>query len=123
MIVIVGAGIAGLLAAQTLKRAGKDVLVVDKGRGVGGRMATRRVGAGVIDHGAQFFTVRSERFGALVAEWQAAGLVTEWTHGFADAERQWKNDGYPRHERDPQAGGAGARRAAGRACGEYPATG
>lgn len=97
MIVIVGAGIAGLLACQTLKRAGKDVLVVDKGRGVGGRMATRRVGAGVLDHGAQFFTVRSERFGALVAAWQAAGLVTEWTHGFADADGEWKNDGYPRY--------------------------
>ncbi len=97
MILIVGAGIAGLLAARTLQEAGKEVLVVDKGRGVGGRMATRRIGAGVLDHGAQFFTVRSERFGAFVQEWQTLGLVTEWTRGFADAQGVWNNDGYPRY--------------------------
>lgn len=97
MILIVGAGIAGLMAARTLQAAGKEVIVVDKGRGVGGRMATRRVGAAVIDHGAQFFTVRTDRFAAHVPEWLARGLVTEWTRGFANAEGIWQNDGYPRY--------------------------
>ena len=60
--VVVGAGISGLLAAQELTAAGWRVVVLDKGRGVGGRMATRRVGDGTFDHGAQFFTVRGERF-------------------------------------------------------------
>ena len=51
--VIVGAGIAGLLAARRLRTAGCDVLVLEKSRGFGGRMATKRVGAAVFDQGAQ----------------------------------------------------------------------
>ena len=67
--VIVGAGISGLLAANTLKQEAWTVTVLDKGRAVGGRMATRRVGEGTFDHGAQFFTVRGERFANLVEGW------------------------------------------------------
>ena len=37
---IVGAGIAGLVAARTLQNRGVRALVLDKGRGVGGRLAT-----------------------------------------------------------------------------------
>ncbi len=95
--VIVGAGISGLLAARELRDAGWRVTVLDKGRGVGGRMATRRVGDATFDHGAQFFTVRGERFQALVEEWQEAGVVNEWTRGFADAEGESNEDGHPRY--------------------------
>jgi renalase len=94
--VIVGAGISGLLAANTLKQEGWTVTVLDKG-GVGGRMATRRVGEGTFDHGTQFFTVRGERFANLVEGWLRAGVATEWTHGFADAEGQPNEDGHPRY--------------------------
>ena len=80
--VIVGAGMAGLCAARELVAAGRRVVVVDKARGLGGRMATRRIGSAVCDHGAQFFTVRGRAFGGLVAEAQAAGTVVEWCRGF-----------------------------------------
>ncbi len=93
---IIGAGISGLLAARELRAAGQRVLVLDKGRGVGGRMATRRLEEGVFDHGAQFFTVRDERFKALVATWLTEGLVVEWTRGFADSRGVWQRDGHPR---------------------------
>lgn len=95
--VIVGAGISGLLAARELRVAGWRVTVLDKGRGVGGRMATRRVGDATFDHGAQFFTVRGERFQSLVEEWQDAGVVSEWSRGFADAEGESNEDGHPRY--------------------------
>ena len=59
-IAIVGAGLAGLSCAQALRAGGADVQLFDKGRGVGGRMATRRVdtplGPATFDHGAQFLT-------------------------------------------------------------------
>ena len=42
-VIVVGAGLGGLTAAQRLSQAGYQVLVLDKSRGVGGRMATRRV--------------------------------------------------------------------------------
>lgn len=85
-VIIVGAGIAGLAAAGELIAAGRRVLVVEKSRGIGGRMATRRIGAAICDHGAQFFTVRGRAFGGLVAEAHEAGAVAVWCDGFAKAE-------------------------------------
>lgn len=76
--IIVGAGICGLLAARTLQAAGVEVTVLDKGRGVGGRLATRRLGDAVFDHGAQYFTARAPSFRSLVEQWQASGIVARW---------------------------------------------
>lgn len=61
-IAIVGAGMAGITAARTLKQAGHAVTVFEKSRGAGGRMATRETTHGTFDHGAQYFTVRDARF-------------------------------------------------------------
>jgi renalase len=95
--VVVGAGISGLLAAKELQNAGRTVTVLDKGRGVGGRMATRRLGGSRLDHGAQFFTVREERFSGLVDGWLAGGVAAEWSRGFADAQGNANPDGHPRY--------------------------
>jgi renalase len=84
-VAIVGAGIAGLSAAGELVASGRRVVVLEKSRGVGGRMATRRVGEAVCDHGAQFFTVRGRAFGSMVAEAHEAGSVATWCEGFAQA--------------------------------------
>ncbi|MDP3072259.1 MAG: FAD-dependent oxidoreductase [Opitutaceae bacterium] len=77
-IAVVGAGIAGLLLARELKARGEDVVVLEKSRGLGGRLATKRVEAAVFDSGAQYFTAKSERFAGLVAEWAARGVVAPW---------------------------------------------
>ena len=94
---VVGAGLAGLIAARELERSGVDVVVVDKGRGVGGRLATRRIGDGVFDHGAQFFTVRDAEFGEEVAQWLRAGVVREWCRGFAGEDGTLRSDGHARY--------------------------
>ena len=83
-VVVVGAGLAGLVAARHLDTA-HTVVVVDKGRGVGGRLATRRIGAAVFDHGAQFFTAREPAFRELVAGWVATGVVETWFDRLPDA--------------------------------------
>lgn len=54
-VLIIGAGIAGLTAARALEAAGFSVHVLDKGRGVGGRVATRRLENTFADHGAPCF--------------------------------------------------------------------
>ena len=74
-IVIVGAGLTGIMAARTLTDKGYEVLLIDKGKSVGGRMATRRIGGGKVDHGAQFFTVRTERFQSEVDQWLSQGFI------------------------------------------------
>lgn len=77
-IAVVGAGISGLLLARALTARGEDVVVLEKSRGLGGRLATKRLGDATFDSGAQYFTAKSERFAAMVAEWAAAGVVTPW---------------------------------------------
>jgi len=91
-VAIVGAGLSGLMAAGALRGRGHDVVLFDKGRSPGGRLATRRIGNARLDHGAQFFTVRSEQFASYVYEWQQAGIVYEWCRGFSA-----NGDGHPRY--------------------------
>jgi renalase len=79
---IIGAGIAGLSAAYHLVKAGWVVQLVDKGLGIGGRIATRRMGQAVFDHGAQFFSIRDTRFGDLISPMLHDGTVREWSKGF-----------------------------------------
>lgn len=80
-IAIVGAGMAGLSAANRLREAGADCAVFEKSRGLGGRMATRRVDDLQFDHGAQYFTARGPRFQSRLAQWQRQGVVAEWLPG------------------------------------------
>jgi renalase len=65
-IVIIGSGMAGLACGRLLMEVGLQPLVLDKGRGLGGRMATRRVEIARtthgFDHGAQYFTIRDPDF-------------------------------------------------------------
>ena len=75
-VVIVGAGICGLVAGRRLADSDADVVLVDKGRSVGGRLATRRIGDATVDHGAQFFTVRTPAFQRQVDDWVDRGLAT-----------------------------------------------
>ena len=96
--VIVGAGLSGLVAARTLQDAGISVTILEREEKVGGRMRTDRVGEGIFDHGAQFFTVREERFEQMVEGWLSAGVAEAWTRGFAGASGQKNEDGYPRYK-------------------------
>lgn len=78
-VAIVGAGMSGLMAARALFDHGLKVTVFEKSRGVGGRMATRRGdNQSGFDHGAQYFTVRDDRFRRFVDAWRDQGLVASW---------------------------------------------
>lgn len=77
-IVIIGGGISGVMAARTLLEAGEEnVLLLDKGRSLGGRMITREIAGARMDHGAQFFTVQSSDFKELTHQWLAQGWIKE----------------------------------------------
>ena len=80
--IIIGAGVSGLTAAARLRRSGHSALVLEKSRGLGGRAATRRWSGLPVDHGAQFFTARSDAFREQVAAWLSRGICREWTRGF-----------------------------------------
>jgi hypothetical protein len=95
-VVVVGAGLAGLSAARVL-RDSCDVVVLDKSRGVGGRLATRRIGAATLDHGAQFFTTHTSEFADVVAEWVAAGVAEPWFRGRIGPTGVVDADGHTRY--------------------------
>lgn len=89
-VLIVGAGLAGAAAAQVLCAAGVSVRLVDKGRAVGGRLATRRVTVRDpggdersvrFDHGAPAVSAGgSAAFAAALERAIAAGGAARW-HG------------------------------------------
>ena len=95
-ILIIGAGLAGLSAANDLQQAGHQVLLVDKGRGLGGRLAGRRIGDASFDHGAQFMTAREPRFKAAIASWIKAGVAEEWYSSYPG-----QPNGHPRYRGVP----------------------
>ena len=82
---IIGAGMAGLTAARELHRYGRDVVVLDKGRGVGGRMATRRIEQARLDHGAQYFRAATPEFQRIVQLLSAENVIVEWPLKRTDA--------------------------------------
>lgn len=104
-VIVIGAGLAGLMAARTLENQKINYLVLEKGPTVGGRMATWRFQeGGQCDYGAQFFTVRSETMKQFAEEWQQNGLVNVWTNGFHQMKSidqleslTLYQDGYPRY--------------------------
>jgi renalase len=85
--VVIGAGISGLLVARELASRGARVQVLEKARGVGGRMSTKRVGSAVFDQGAQFFSARDEHFDARVQCWARKGVVAQLPREDDQSER------------------------------------
>lgn len=83
-IAVVGGGMSGLVAARQLCQAGQNVTLFDKGRGIGGRMSVRHTEIKTLtfDHGAQYFTAKSDSFAEQVAAWEKAGAVAEWSARF-----------------------------------------
>lgn len=78
-VIVVGAGLSGLVAAERLRARGCDVTVIDKARGPGGRMSTRRESGASFNHGAQYFTASSELFRSQVAQWLDQEIIREFT--------------------------------------------
>ncbi len=94
--IVIGAGMAGLIAARRLQKAGWEVEVLEKSRGFGGRMATRRFEGARFDHGAQYFTLHSMFFRSLVETLQDENLAAGWCRGFLNTDRLLIMDGYQR---------------------------
>ncbi|WRH67736.1 MAG: FAD-dependent oxidoreductase [Planktothrix sp. GU0601_MAG3] len=67
-VAVIGAGVSGLTCAQQLGKAGYKVIVLDKSRGVGGRMATRRVSGTLADHGVRYLEPQGELLQQLIQQ-------------------------------------------------------
>ena len=101
-IAIIGAGISGLALANMLHGLA-DVEVFEKSRGYGGRLATHYEGDFEFDHGAQFFTAKSNKFQAFLQPLIDAGVVGIWNTRFVEIDdgrilhrRNWDTE-YPHY--------------------------
>ncbi len=77
-IFIIGSGISGLSSAHYLVSKGFNVTILDKGKYPGGRISTRRIQNFIFNHGAQFFTAKSENFSAVCQEAKNHGVLKKW---------------------------------------------
>lgn len=77
-VVIIGAGLAGVTLARELRAQGRDVLVLERSRGAGGRCASRRIDDVPVDHGIPFLHGRSPRFCAELAAVAEVRRLAPW---------------------------------------------
>ena len=91
-VAIQGSGISAATCARLLSKGGHDVTVFEAGRGPGGRMSTRRASPSgkkgtdaaaeyQWDHGAQYFSPKSEAFAHVVDDWCTQGFAAAWDQG------------------------------------------
>jgi renalase len=78
-VIVIGAGIAGLVCAQQLQQAGFKVTVVEKSRGLGGRIATRRLLDTCADHGVRYLEPQGRRSHELIQTLCQTGILRLWT--------------------------------------------
>lgn len=83
-IAVVGAGLAGLVCARQLQRSGYRTVVLEKSRGVGGRVATRRLHDTCVDHGLPFLCVQGDRTRELIETLCREGVLHPWGHPASD---------------------------------------
>lgn len=95
-ILILGAGMAGLSAARELTAHGFPVHLVEKSKGLGGRMATRRFAGGTHDTGAQYISARTPEFQNVLGQAAETGAVKVWAHGFS-MQHEPPMIGHPRY--------------------------
>ena len=84
-VAVIGAGISGLALANKLKKH-FEVVVFEKSRGYGGRVATRRAGEFIFDHGAQFFKVKTDEFREYIKPMIDQGVVDIWKARFVEID-------------------------------------
>jgi renalase len=80
-IAVIGAGIAGLTCARRLQQAGKRVVLIDKSRGLGGRLATRRLAGTHADHGVCYLQPKGDLFRQWIEELVDVGILRVWSEG------------------------------------------
>ena len=94
-VVVVGAGISGLVAAREVARKGRSVLVVEARKRVGGRvlnhhLTKKKHGAQVIESGGAFIGPTQDRIAALAQE---LGIRRSWSTTPATASTSPRRSG------------------------------
>ena len=97
-VAVIGAGMSGLALANTINN-NAEVVLYEKSRGFGGRVATRRAGDFSFDHGAQFFKAKTVEFQNYIQPMIDQNIIQLWKAQFIEIidgkitnKRTWGND-------------------------------
>jgi len=96
-VAIIGAGLAGLTCGQQLQQAGYSVVVVEKSRGVGGRVATRRLQNTYADHGVRYLELQGTLSQQLIEVLDKRGIVQSWTDTIYELKSAEAESGHTLH--------------------------
>ena len=89
-VLVVGAGLSGLIAARRLQKQGRRVLVLEARSRIGGRMLSRTLSDGsVVDLGGQWGGTTHHRFAALLSE---LGISRYPSHYSGDGIWCWRGE-------------------------------
>ena len=95
-VLIIGAGLAGCSAGESLLNHNISTQIVEKSSSIGGRLANKRFDGACFDSGAQFFTARNDEFKNFTNDCINGGTVEEWYSHFPGSK-----DRYPRYRGIP----------------------
>ncbi|MGF1535052.1 MAG: NAD(P)/FAD-dependent oxidoreductase [Elainellaceae cyanobacterium] len=74
-VAIVGAGLSGLICGRSLRQQGYRTLILEKSRGLGGRLATRRIETATVDHGVRYLENQGPHTQNLIEQMTALGVT------------------------------------------------
>ncbi len=77
-VIIIGSGLSGISAALELKKNNIDVLVIDKARNIGGRICSKISNEYIFNHGAQYFTAKTESFSNILIKANSDESLKKW---------------------------------------------
>ena len=78
-VIIVGAGLSGTFMSSLLREKKKNVLVLEKSSGIGGRLSTKPLGSQIVDYGCQYIKPKTAISVHLSNKLENLGLLSEIT--------------------------------------------
>ena len=78
-IIIVGAGLSGTFMSSLLREKKKNVLILEKSSGIGGRLSTKPIGSQIVDYGCQYINPKTAISVHLTNKLEKLGLLSEIT--------------------------------------------
>ena len=74
-VIIIGGGLSGSYLSFKLKKHGYKVLIIEKSKGIGGRMCTKPVGGNLVDYGCQYITPKTDILLSILSNLEQKSVV------------------------------------------------
>ena len=87
---IIGGGVSGSSLTHFLTQRGQSVVLLEKSRGLGGRLCSRRTPHGPFLHGTTSFTAESDAFQKAIHGFVERDLISRWDGSFGVIDNEYQ---------------------------------